>query len=312
MSNHSYLVSFCRFGVGPFHVQIKFVLDYYLKEKKTYSDEHIGTFEIELAPLKEMPHSVHLFLEQISHGLWSNRQGLAFHINTNHILLGGPTTKEARKVFQQYNLDHLAFPEYSESFPHDEYTLGFSGRPGGPSFYINTANNSHVHGPGGQTQHALSEFADACFAKVVSGFDALHDIIEETDANHQTLIIDMKIIEWDGRYREKDDAEWYDATESVVKPPEDDYSDDVYYGESSGASYADDDKGYAARVGEEKHDALDAKENGHKIHRHHHGENFQQQREEEELLAAGPPRLVEPPPDMLVHLTELQRDKAEA
>ena len=40
-------------------------------------------------------------------------------------------------------------------------------------FYINTLDNSVFHGPGGQTNAAFPEDADACFAKLVSGSDLI-------------------------------------------------------------------------------------------------------------------------------------------
>lgn len=46
--------------------------------------------------------------------------------------------------------DGLAFQEYSEKFPHKQFTLGYAGRPGGPAFYISTVDNTHNHGPGSQ------------------------------------------------------------------------------------------------------------------------------------------------------------------
>ena len=60
-----------------------------------------------------------------------------------------------------------------------QYTLGFTGRPGGPDFYINKMNNTEAHGPGGQHQHHLEEFADPCFAKVIDGFETLDMIYHE-------------------------------------------------------------------------------------------------------------------------------------
>jgi len=63
-------------------------------------------------------------------------------------------------------LEKLAFPDYSDEFPHQPWTLGFTGRPGGPDWYINKVDNSKGHGPGGQKQHALDEQGDSCFAIV--------------------------------------------------------------------------------------------------------------------------------------------------
>jgi hypothetical protein len=69
-----------------------------------------------------MPHAVHLFLEQVVHGLWNNAW---FYLNGPHVLQGGPQSQdgeenhgEALRRFQELKLDTLAFPEYSEEFPH--------------------------------------------------------------------------------------------------------------------------------------------------------------------------------------------------
>ena len=40
-------------------------------------------------------------------------------------------------------------------------------------------NNTESHGPGGQHQHHLEEFADPCFAKVVDGYETLEMIYHE-------------------------------------------------------------------------------------------------------------------------------------
>lgn len=137
-----------------------------------------------------MPHSVHLFLEQVSHKLWDNAY---FYLNGPHVMQGGPQAHQsqventgldertlAMRPFVDLQLDHLAFPEYSDEFPHVPWTVGFAGRPGGPDFYINKVDNTASHGPGGQYQHDLDEYADPCFAKVVDGFDTLQAMLQET------------------------------------------------------------------------------------------------------------------------------------
>ena len=171
-----------------------------------------------MAPLDYVPHAVHIFLEQVAHGLWN---GCYFYINGPHVLQAGPQSFEdddvdtndnltklaiaistnatitstkmedssssstttttlsdndetewrgiAIKPFKEKGLDVLAFPEYSPSYPHVTWTLGYTGRPGGPDFYINKVDNTQAHGPGGQYQHVLEEQGDPCFAKVVKG-----------------------------------------------------------------------------------------------------------------------------------------------
>ena len=140
---------------------------------------------VETAPLDEVPHAVHVFLEQVEHGLWN---GCYFYLNGPHIVQAGPQLTQideaellhsddeeaddraiAMKPFRSQGLDRLAFPDYSDNFPHEPWTLGFTGRPGGPDFYINKVDNTHSHGPGGQFHHALEEQGDSCFAKITRG-----------------------------------------------------------------------------------------------------------------------------------------------
>lgn len=133
-----------------------------------------------MAPLEFMPHTVHVFLEQVSHGLWNNAW---FYINGPHVLQAGPQAQSlndgedprevALRPFVAQGLESVAYPEYSNEFPHRPWTLGLTGRPGGPDFYINKMDNSKAHGPGGQYHNILPEFADPCFAIVVKGFDTL-------------------------------------------------------------------------------------------------------------------------------------------
>jgi len=70
------------------------------------------------------------------------------------------------KKFQDLGLDQLAFPDYSPEYPHIPWTVGYTGRPGGPDWYINKVDNTEGHGPGGQAQHELEEQGDSCFGTV--------------------------------------------------------------------------------------------------------------------------------------------------
>ena len=162
-----------HFSFGPGPHRVKFTI-------KIPNDPVEGDFVAEMASLDVMPHAVHLFLEQVYHGLWNNT---FFYLNGPHVLQAGPQdwdddselgTNLKRFVDQQ--LDQLAFPEYNSSFPHLPWTIGFTGRPGGPDWYINKADNTIPHGPGGQFQHDLEEQADPCFAKIVEGQDTLQRI----------------------------------------------------------------------------------------------------------------------------------------
>ena len=69
----------------------------------------------------------------------------------------------------------LAFQEYNPLFPHKERTLGYAGRPSGPSFYISSLDNTKNHGPGSQ-QKANPYEADANFGEIVSGYE---DVVQK-------------------------------------------------------------------------------------------------------------------------------------
>ena len=229
-----------RFGPGPHKVELTFAIptgevdDESSEQDSTPTKmpapavtQQLYSFIIEMAPIDLVPHAVHLFLEQVDHGLLN---GTYFYLNGPHILQAGPqfveedeeelerylaekeeeaTKKKEKKKkrkkersdrdgeddedddedeeddeeddeddeeykrenirlrkFAALGLEKLAFPDYSDEFPHEPWTLGFTGRPGGPDWYINKVDNSKGHGPGGQKQHALDEQGDSCFAIV--------------------------------------------------------------------------------------------------------------------------------------------------
>lgn len=144
-----------KFGEGPHRVEVELA----------FPDHREGPtkFVIELAPLDSMPHSVHFFLEMVSLGLLD---GCSFILNALHVLKAAPLpydgTSAASKAraFTRMGLESVAFKEYSEKFPHDQYTIGFAA-DGSPSFYINTEDNREIH------------MGDPCFGKIVEGFDAV-------------------------------------------------------------------------------------------------------------------------------------------
>ena len=107
--------------------------------------------------------------------------------------------------FENARLDKMPFQEYNKGFPHDQYTMGFAGRPGGPDFYINKIDNSVNHGPGGQSHHDLHEEADPCFAKLVGGMEILGDLnkipINRERGSlllHPVVIVDSRVMIWRG------------------------------------------------------------------------------------------------------------------
>lgn len=159
-----------KFGKGPHRLEIFIRFDSHL------GHDDGGIITIEMAPIDEMPHTVHWFLEQVDRKLYD---GFSFHRNAGHVIQAGANHKNflnfehvpTEQGFKKAGFHSLLFQEYSENFPHRKYTLGFAGRPGGPEFYINTRDNTKNHGPGGQANHDVPSDADTCFAKIVDGFD---------------------------------------------------------------------------------------------------------------------------------------------
>jgi hypothetical protein len=145
------------YGKGPHYAQITVVIPV-----KDGSNEFY--FTIQMAPLSLMPASVFTFMEQVDAGAWDNT---SFHINAPHALfaqpvsVGGDNSNLPR--MEELGLARLPFPEFNEDYPHDEYTVGFSGtRRSGPAFYINKVDNSINHA------------GEPCFSKVIIG----HDVVD--------------------------------------------------------------------------------------------------------------------------------------
>lgn len=184
-----------KHGPGPHEVEM--LVRFETADGNTDS----GFITLELAPIDEMPHAVYWFLEQVERKLYD---GCSFHRNPGHVIQGGPVPNflsgandpPLEQRFQDSGFDSILFQEYSPNFPHQKYTAGYSGRPGGPNFYISTKDNTVVHGPGGQQDGAE---ADPCFAKVVHGFDTvdrMHQIpvTEDHAMERNVAIVFMKRI----------------------------------------------------------------------------------------------------------------------
>lgn len=158
-----------EYGPGPYRVEFQVKLP-----KKTTESK----FVVELAPLDLMPHSLELFLDMVTQEAWDNTV-FYHHVKHMHVLAAAPvnfgTYQRKDHHWKALGFTGLSFPEYSTEWPHEEYTLGFSGR--GPNFYINGKDNSVSHGPGGQDRHKLTGDADPCFGKVVWGKQVIKDMM---------------------------------------------------------------------------------------------------------------------------------------
>jgi len=176
-----------RFGGGKHQVEFEVVLP--TRPSQPYY------FQVETAPLYMMPHSVHLFLEQVEAELWN---GCTFTTNDEHVLLAEASSSrydnDKLPGFEAVELDTVAFQEYADEFPHDELTLGFAGRPGGPSFYINKKENSALHGiPADSEVDFIEADPDPCFAYVVKGKDVV-EMMSELSVNDQFLLKERVLI----------------------------------------------------------------------------------------------------------------------
>jgi cyclophilin family peptidyl-prolyl cis-trans isomerase len=127
------------------------------------SQEVPASIIMEMASFDQMPHSVFMFLEMVDAKLYD---GCSFIMSTQDTIKAAPLPYDGSssaskfRAFTRRGLESVAFKEYSQQFPHKEYTIGFAA-DGSPSFFINTEDNSEIHE------------GDPCFAKIVSGFDTV-------------------------------------------------------------------------------------------------------------------------------------------
>lgn len=164
-----------RYGEGPHYV--RFELDFPDDDENSKS----SSFVVKLASEHYMPHSVHVFLEMVDHGLWD---GCSFPLSAGHLIKASPesyTDAEQDKMspFEDAGLLRPSFPEYNSNYAHTEYTLGFVAAEGSNGFYINTEDNTDLHGPGAQEHNKLglgTASADPCFGEVITGRDVIDRI----------------------------------------------------------------------------------------------------------------------------------------
>ncbi len=120
-----------------------------------------------MASLDLMPHSVNMFLRQVHHKLWD---GIALTLKTDQKMQFGPWEDDDR--FLRAHSNTLSYQEYNSSYPHQQWTIGFAGRPAGPDFFINRIDNTVDFGLKGDKH----EEADPCFGRVIEGFELLEEI----------------------------------------------------------------------------------------------------------------------------------------
>ena len=182
-----------RFGPGPHRVE--FEIEYPCSPLPP-SDPDPATWKkwtsyllVEMAPLNLMPHTVNLFLKQVHHQLWD---GTYVAMNKRHVMQISPryedepanvtATERSYHHFHAEGLDKVSYQEYSPEYPHEQYTIGISGRPSGPDFYINKMDNTVIHGPGGQMSDGdMHNEADPCFGRLLNGSRPFVEILAAID-----------------------------------------------------------------------------------------------------------------------------------
>ena len=100
-----------------------------------------------------MPYSVDHFLQMVEQKLWDNLS--LTHSQQSDLILATPVTYDndhtwVQQRFVDANLTQMAFTEYCPTYPpsHEDpsksnkYYVAFSGRPGGPDWYINLTDDT--------------------------------------------------------------------------------------------------------------------------------------------------------------------------
>jgi len=159
-----------RFGLGPHKIEIE--LSFPQVPPEDHTNPHSWTrlsrwIVVEMASLDLMPHSVNMFLRQVHHKLWD---GISLTLKNDQKMQFGPKDDDDR--FLRAHSNTLSFQEYNENYPHQQWTVGFAGRPAGPDFFINRIDNTVDFGLKGDKH----EDADPCFGRVVEGLEILEEI----------------------------------------------------------------------------------------------------------------------------------------
>jgi hypothetical protein len=140
--------------------------------------------------LDEMPHAIDHFSKMVEKRLWD---GLALvHEPHSLIVTATPMTMDeghtwAGQRFADANLTHMAFTERSSTYPpphHRLYTVAFSGRPGGPSFYISLDNELD-----------FAHEQESTFGVVMEGRDVLYQFFLQKDINGIRKILTIESID---------------------------------------------------------------------------------------------------------------------
>lgn len=162
-----------RYGNGRYRFKVN------VRDRKN----SLNFFVIETAMLDEMPHAIDHFFRMIEKKLWD---GLALtHEPNSQIISATPMKADESHTwvgqrFVEANITHMAFTEHSPTYPpphHRKFAVAFSGRPGGPGFYISLENDlefAHEH--------------ESTFAVVMEGRDVLYQLFLQKDRGIQRML----------------------------------------------------------------------------------------------------------------------------
>lgn len=163
--NSRYLIE-KNYGTGPYRVEL-------VVRSKAHMRVKMQKLVIQLAPLNLMPHSAHHFLRMLAERLWEEMSFMPQE-SAPHRIQASPVNVETLESmdwrFENAKLKNLAFAEHSSDFRCGSYSVGFSGNPGGPDFYINgLLIRAHPAN-------------DSCFARVVEGKEIIDSIIDKQES----------------------------------------------------------------------------------------------------------------------------------
>jgi len=172
-----------KYGAPPYYA--RFDLEFPSSSPQDRTDKTKPFFLMQLDGAA-MPYTSLYFLEQVAAGAWDSCQfivnaGVLLQVDTR----GDSCSRAAFKKIKSVG-ESLAFQEYVPKLAtgdaHKRLTVGLSGRPAGPIFYISLINNQANLGPRksssdeGMGAFGLPPQADPCFAKVVRGEDSIERI----------------------------------------------------------------------------------------------------------------------------------------
>lgn len=153
------------YGPGPYQVEL-------VLRSKAHMRVQTQTVLIALSPA--MPHASHHFLRMVRERLWNGMSFMPQHSNPSRIQaspIDMETLNSMDWKFENAKLKSLAFAEQSPDYACGSYSVGFSGMPGGPDFFINSF--LVLDGSAGES----------CFGKVVQGKQVINSIIDKKESS---------------------------------------------------------------------------------------------------------------------------------